>query len=355
MKKEFLLSVRIGAAFIGTVIGAGFASGQEIMQFFTVYGPYGMISVIFTGVIFMSSAYLCFDCSSKLKAFTYNEFVSKLCGKKLGFLYDIIITVFLFLGVSIMFSGSAAIFEENLGLSRISGIIVICFLTLLFVLKSIDGILSINSLIVPMVSILISVITIKILRHANPYYIANNNWGYLNKSAFKAFFFMVFYCSYNLVMSLGVLSAFPQIINNKRIFFMSALIGGLGLMTLAMCLNAVIISKLPEILKKSVPILYIARDFNPFFRLAITLCIWGEIFSTAVSNVFSLGNRFSKNKKYNYNAICTIIILLSIPLSFFEFRKLIGFFYPLFGALSIFLILYIFAFNILGKYVYIKD
>lgn len=345
MKKNFLLSIRIGATFIGTIIGAGFASGQEIMGFFTIYGPYGMISVFFTGIIFIASAYLIFHHSANLKAFNYSEFVNKLCGKKLGFLYDIIITVFLFLGVSIMFSGSAAIFEENLGLPKSIGIILICILTLIVVLKSLDGILGINSIIVPIISIFIIITAFKVLNNTNPYHIANSNWNLFEKSFFKAFSFMIFYCSYNLIISLGVLSAFPSIINNKKVLFMGALIGGFSLMALALLLNAMIIVNVPSVLKKSIPMLYVIRNFHPFFRLGIILCIWGEIFSTAVSNVFSLGERFSKNQKYSYNAVSTIIVLSSIPLSFFEFKKLIGFFYPLFGALSIFLILYIFFFS----------
>lgn len=355
LKNEGLLSLRIGAAFVGTVIGAGFASGQEIMQFFTIYGPYGMISVLFTGIIFISSAYLIFDYSSKLKAFNYCEFVNLLCGNKLGFLYDILITLFLFLGVSIMFAGSAAIFQENLGLPKIIGIGVICISTLLVVFKSLDGILRVNSIIVPVISILIVISAFKILKNTNLYSIANNSWGFFEKSPFKAFFFMTFYCSYNLVMSLGVLIAFPQMINSKKALFFGALIGGLGLMVLALLLNALIMSNIPYVLEKSVPMLYIISNFHPFFKLGITLCIWCEIFSTAVSNVFSLGKRFSKKEKYSYNAICTIVVLFSIPLSFFEFKSLIGFFYPLFGALSIFLIFYIFFFGILGKFLHIKN
>lgn len=355
LKNEMLQGLKIGAVFIGTVIGAGFASGQEIMQFFTIYGPYGMISVFFTGIVFVSSAYLIFHCSVALKAFNYNEFVKRLCGNRLGFLYDVIITAFLFLGVSIMFSGSAAIFEENLGLPKIMGIGVICTLTLLVVFKSLDGILKVNSIIVPMISVLIAISAFKVLKSANLYSIVNNNRALFDKSAFKAFFYMLFYCSYNIIMSLGVLTAFPQIVNNRKILFIGALIGGLGLMTLALLLNAVIITNVPYVLKKSVPMLYIISKFHPFFKLAITLCIWCEIFSTAVSNVFSLGNRFSKKGKYSYNAVCIIIVLFSIPLSFFEFKSLIGFFYPLFGALSIILILYIFFFGTIGKFFYVKD
>jgi len=39
----------IAAAFVGTVVGAGFASGQETLQFFTVYGRWGLANSAIAG------------------------------------------------------------------------------------------------------------------------------------------------------------------------------------------------------------------------------------------------------------------------------------------------------------------
>ena len=38
--------------YIGTVIGAGFASGREIIEFFGVYGVKGIFGMIISGVLF---------------------------------------------------------------------------------------------------------------------------------------------------------------------------------------------------------------------------------------------------------------------------------------------------------------
>ncbi|MCQ1528992.1 YkvI family membrane protein [Lutispora saccharofermentans] len=338
MKKGLVLSFRIGAAFIGTVIGAGYASGQEIMQFFSVFGAYGMITLLLSGFLFIITAVSVFNISARLKAFNYRDFVCKLCGGKIGGFYDAIITLFLFLGTSIMFSGSCEIFKAYFHLPKIYGIAIICFLTLLAVFKSIEGLLSVNSIIVPAISAVVILASIALFKDKNMLTL----WSHIdipkNSSAFKAFFFMFFYCSYNLMLSLGVLTAFPQDIKSKKALSMGAFIGGFGLMVLAFLLNALILTDMPEVLDKSLPMIYITRGFHPYFRYALALCIWGEIYSTAVSDVFSLANRLSSKKRYSYKAVCTAIVLCSIPLSLFDFKSLVAFFYPLFGALSIFLI-----------------
>lgn len=42
MKKIML----IGSAFIGIIVGAGFASGQEILQYFTSFGTLGVLAAV---------------------------------------------------------------------------------------------------------------------------------------------------------------------------------------------------------------------------------------------------------------------------------------------------------------------
>ena len=46
------LTWKIAATFIGAVVGAGFASGQELSQFFLGYGPAGRYGVICSGLLF---------------------------------------------------------------------------------------------------------------------------------------------------------------------------------------------------------------------------------------------------------------------------------------------------------------
>lgn len=48
MNKE---ATKIGFAYVGIVVGAGFSTGQEVMQFFTKYGLWAYLGVIISGFI----------------------------------------------------------------------------------------------------------------------------------------------------------------------------------------------------------------------------------------------------------------------------------------------------------------
>ena len=48
MKKSF----QMGGAFIGVIVGAGFASGQEVLQFFTSFGMLGILGTVIATALF---------------------------------------------------------------------------------------------------------------------------------------------------------------------------------------------------------------------------------------------------------------------------------------------------------------
>jgi uncharacterized membrane protein YkvI len=342
MKKKGNISWQIGAAYIGTIIGAGFASGQEIMQFFTQYGSIGMLLLILSGIMFSVCGYAIFYLSKHYKAYDYNTFIIKICGPKLSLVYDCIITMFLFFGASIMFSGGGAIFTESFGLSKIIGIISIAFITLLIVLRSVEGILRINSLVVPILISVIIFVLLKTILSSNTADFFSNAATIYKGNNLKPIFSLIFYCSYNLVLAIGVLTAFSQDIDSLKILKRGAYIGGFGLMALSIALNICLILYVPAILKLSIPVLYISAMHGIYIKYAVLLCIWCEICTTAIANVFSLAKRVVKNRPQLYKPVSLFIVLACIPMAFVDFKRLISFFYPLFGALSMFLIALIF-------------
>ena len=54
MKDKKLNIINIAALYVGTIMGAGFASGREGWQFFGVFGLKGYGGIVLTGLLFMA-------------------------------------------------------------------------------------------------------------------------------------------------------------------------------------------------------------------------------------------------------------------------------------------------------------
>ncbi|HBT19894.1 MAG TPA: hypothetical protein DEA47_00745 [Peptococcaceae bacterium] len=112
----------VAAVYVSTVVGAGFASGQEVLQFFGCFGLAGFAGIAISTALFIFFGMLIMDLGHKLKAKSFLPVVKQAGGGKWfsGIIY-IIITFFLFRVVVIMDAGVGAIFTEQSGRPAVLG------------------------------------------------------------------------------------------------------------------------------------------------------------------------------------------------------------------------------------------
>lgn len=123
--------MKFSGAFIAFIIGSGFATGQEIMQFFTSNGLYSLISIIISLILFtyLGSTMMSygFDYGSSKKYRPYKYF----CGNKVGLFYEYFVPVLLYISVIVMISGAGATLQEYYGLNYYVGCGIMTILVLI--------------------------------------------------------------------------------------------------------------------------------------------------------------------------------------------------------------------------------
>lgn len=102
---------------IGTMIGAGFASGQEMYLFFFSYGIKGLIGILISSVIIGFVIYKTFQIVNKYGVDTYKDFLDILIQKreKLKPVINTVINIFILITFFIMVAGFGAYFNQELG------------------------------------------------------------------------------------------------------------------------------------------------------------------------------------------------------------------------------------------------
>ena len=97
---------------IGTLIGAGFASGQEIYSFFNIYKENGMIGIIISSLITGMVIYKVLKLTNN-NINSYNELLERKKNKEiLKYIMNIIINIFLLMSFYIMVAGFTAYFKQ---------------------------------------------------------------------------------------------------------------------------------------------------------------------------------------------------------------------------------------------------
>ena len=129
---------------IGTVIGAGFASGKEVFTFFNVYGVAGLLGLIFSEAMIGLIIYKSFCIIINYNVSSYSQFVSRIFpqSKFLNNTFCNIINIFLLISFIVMVAGFSAYFAQEFYLPYIFGGIIISFLSFAFTLSSIPSLLN---------------------------------------------------------------------------------------------------------------------------------------------------------------------------------------------------------------------
>src|SRR3546814_16834979 len=81
---NFREAFKISIAFVGGVVGAGFASGQEIMQFFTSFGMVGLVGAVISGALFIFLAMALSTLGQQTAYLSHKRVNTAICGKSLG-------------------------------------------------------------------------------------------------------------------------------------------------------------------------------------------------------------------------------------------------------------------------------
>lgn len=325
--------LKISAVFIGTIIGAGLASGQEILQFFSLYGKNGFIGIILCCLLYVVFSciiiYLCY----KHKFKSYNDMAIFVLGKKFGRITDIFLTFFIFAGNTIMISGGGAMLNEFFGLNKAVGILLMATLSFLVTSLSTKGLIATNVIVVPLSTIMILLVGLFTLKQ-NPDSLNHIIISTPTQNKGNFLISAILYASFNLILATGVICPMTREIKSRRNFIIGCVLGGVVLTILALSVNFAILTYYPGSFYSEIPTLHISKSFGAIFMLLLTGIIWLEMFSTEISNLYSLGKRMESSFKISYTTSVLLIILVSIPVSFAGFSNLIRILYPPFGAVS---------------------
>ncbi len=316
MSKIFLVTFLI----VGTTIGAGFASGREIVTFFGATPP--PIIALFCAILTFLFCALFLFVGKSVKASEVGEVNLKLFGK----LNCLPTTFMLFnslVSLSAMLAASNALMQSVLPLSPLYSL-SLSILSVIVVYRGIDGLYKVNATIVPALTVIIVCVCVRAI-----------NLPYFEPFTFTTLFGTLTYMTMNGMLVATVLTTVSDLSVKQIILssLFSAIVVGLLVLfiTLALCSTAVS--------SFVMPLLEIAKRQGTLSFVLTILVTLSAIFTTAITahnSLTSYLNSFVKSKK----ASTIIPVIFALLISLIGFEKVVDTLYPVVG---IFGLIYLFA------------
>ncbi|SFS76142.1 YkvI family membrane protein [Marininema halotolerans] len=319
---------RVGFAYIGTVVGAGFASGQEIMHFFTRFGAEGVWSILVVASLFSWLGIRMMVMGSRLRAKSYEEFNRYLFGDRFGRWMNVFVGIVLFGVTTAMMSGTGALFEEQLGLSFHLGVIATSLIAFFIIMRGMDGILSVNAFVVPLMFLFTVLVGVQGFRSGGldgfMQMVSIADQGHWGMSALT-------YVAFNLAMSQAVLVPMGNEIQDEKTLRIGGILGGVGLGLMLLSSNFALALESPEIFGMEIPMALVIESLGQGMKWFFLAVMWGEIFTTLIGNVYGLAANLEQRVPFRTQSLMALIFILGYLCSLVGFHVFVGKVYPLFG------------------------
>lgn len=323
---------------IGTMIGAGYASGRELWEFF---GNESGFAIILFAVLFSICVSVIMGISYNQKTNDYVPVLQLLMGKKLTRLYDYMIILYLFSVTVVMLAGGGATLEVVhlpywLGIMLISGLLIVLFFW------DTKGITSMNSVVVPILIIFLIgiLLSFQFLQgfSINLSVSKQGNWP----AAFT-------FTALNILPLVAVLAGIGSEIKTKGEIWIASVGSGVVLGGISFLYNESLLKVAHDIMFYEIPLFAILKHYPYFMVLVMSGLLWVAIYTTAAAGLFGLTSRFRKYVSIPLWALAFLLILAMIPLTKIGFSTLIAVLYPLYGVLNLYILAAILLYPIAKK------
>ena len=227
MKKELIKIFQVSTVFIGTIVGAGLASGKEITEFFTQYGLKSFLGIIVCGIFYIILGCMISRISIDYNLNSYSDVINIISPNIIGKFTGIITTLFLISSSSIILAGSGAVINQFFGIPKILGSLIMILIAIFFLLRGTDGLIEVNSFIVP------GLIAVMVLITILYFMFSKDTISFSNISNFPAqktgiALSTILYAGYNTLSASGVIVPLSSKVNKSKTMILGIIAGASG-------------------------------------------------------------------------------------------------------------------------------
>ena len=334
-------------AFIGVVVGAGFASGQEAMQYFVAFGEWGLWGIALAAALMMVTGVSILQLGSYFQAVehtaVYNKIASPVTAKILD--WSTLITLFS-IGFVMFAGGGSNINQQFPSIPVWVGGTVMLILVLLVGLMDVDRVTRVIGTITPFIIIFVVLATGYTILTADVDFASLNTWAIDNVDTSLPNWWLsaLNYTGLNVMTAVSMSIVIGGNFLDNRAVGIGGLIGGFLYLILLALLVFALFFEAKDVNGEDMPVLKLITSIHPVLGILMTFVIYGMVFNTATGMFYALGKRLTRNNPQRFYPVYAASCIIGFILSFIGFQSLVSNVYPILGYLGL-LMIFVMVYN----------
>ncbi len=327
--------LKIIFVYIGLIIGAGFASGREICEYFNFCSNSDYGGIILASLLFSFICYIILKRSAEYNLYNIKDYVchtfsySKIFQK----LFLALIFADLAAGLIVMLSSFGEIVSARFEISKLSGSVILALLCAAVFIFDIRGIAAVNIILVPVIILTVTVICLFSILTKIYSPVFDPRYFFTGRER-NILLMSVFYVSYNTLTAASVLSPLSKTVRSKKNILTGSAAAGLIIGLLIFLVWTAIKLNFKNLWYESFPLKKLAGAVSNNFEDIYSLCLIFSIFTTAISEGYGILSYFKPDSALKRGIFSILIFAALLPLSRLGFSYLVKNLYFIMGALG---------------------
>ncbi|GIP36074.1 hypothetical protein [Paenibacillus sp. J2TS4] len=328
----------LAGAFVSFILGAGTATGQEILQFFVSFGYYGIGGIAIAAIIHMWFGAYTMDIGLRLKATDSKDVFVYFCGKYVGTFFYWFSQLFILVIFVVMISGAGATVSEHFGLGVVAGRALMAILVLITALLRLETMIKILGIAGPIIVVFAIVVGGGNFDAAG-FSQAGALVQELNLSTATSHWWQsgFVYSSFVLLVAVPFLANLGKGETNRKAVILGGIVGGFIMLLGVFAIYIGILSNIDQVHAKDIPTLFLANQINPAIALVFSIILLIAIYTTAVGMLWIVSTQFAKGNTTRYRIITVVLTIVGFFGGLLPFAKIIDLVYPIVGYIGLIL------------------
>lgn len=336
MNAKNVTSNQIAMAFTGSFLGAGFVSGQELTQFFAVFGSFGILGMILAILMFFVLGSFVMKVAKRTGIIEFDKIIVQKEKPFLRGIFGGVFIFFLFGVVVVMVAGAGALLNQLFGIPTILGNAIMAVFLGVVALWEAKGVLTVFSITVPLLIVAAMISGILSFFYFGGSDIVPRPFSEANPLLGNWLFSMLAFVSYNMMAAISILVPISAHVKEEKVIHKGIFQGSIQLLIVFVCILLPLILNESMLVGTELPMLTLAEKIHPVLGIVYAILLFCGMFGSALSCLFGITVRMKKTCKIKGSTLTLLLITLAFLGSILGFKKLIAILFPLCGYIGFF-------------------
>ena len=333
-------TIQVTLAFVGLLVGAGFATGQEVVQYFISFGTWGLAGALVSGLLMIAAGAVIIQIGSYFLADEHRIVFRSVSHPVVSKFLDISVTLTLFAMGFVMLAGAGSTLEQQFDLPAWIGSAIMVAIVMLTGLLNVNKVTNIISAVTPLIFVaVIAVFVYTIIQ-------LPVDLGAMNELAVQAdspvtpwWLSAINYTCMALMLGVSMSLVIGGNTPNPRIAGWGGVLGGL-VYTILLLMNATaLLVNYDAVEGSDIPMLMLFETIHPVAALGMVFVTFVMIYNTCISMFYAMGRRLTVNNRKRYVPVFLGTCVAGYLVSLIGFGTLMSYVYPAIGYVGMFMVL----------------